>query len=204
MFTAATGTVAQSGDVSLHVVAVGGGAVALTPHGSGNALLFPDRCRSRRNACRVIVESQPDPAALNPGGRPFSFGAAVRITAGQVRRGANVLQKGLRQSPAQYKLQVDAGRPSCVLIGVGDHRAYIARGRTAVADGAWHTVVCQRLAAALVLTVDGAEAARRPIPPALTVANSSPLRLGGKHTAVGNDQYVGDLDNPFVTIPAAR
>ena len=34
----------------------------------------------------------------------------------------------------------------------------------------------------------------------IAIANAEPLRIGGKGTANGNDQFAGEVDNVFVTI----
>ena len=38
------------------------------------------------------------------------------------------------------------------------------------------------------------------VPVSLSIANAEPLRVGGKGTNKGNDQYAGQIDNVFLAI----
>ena len=69
-----------------------------------------------------------------------------------------------------------------------------------IADGVWHNVACSRARTGLSIIVDGARRASVRVPPGLSVANAEPLRIGGKSTNNGNDQYAGQIDNVFLTI----
>jgi hypothetical protein len=113
-----------------------------------------------------------------------------------------VVQKGYSVGGgSQYKLQVDhwRGHPSCVIAGQ-PHVIYRAEAWTNVADGRWHQVTCTRAANHLVIMVDGVRRARVAVPPWVSIANTEPLRVGGKGPAAGNDQYAGEIDDVFVTI----
>jgi hypothetical protein len=113
-----------------------------------------------------------------------------------------VVQKGYSVGGvSQFKLQVDhrLGHPSCVIAG-NHRRIYRAEPTIDVADGQWHNLVCNRTLTTLTLTVDGVERASMPVPPALSIANAEPLRVGGKGPNKGNDQYAGEIDNVFLTI----
>jgi len=61
-------------------------------------------------------------------------------------------------------------------------------------------VACARSANRLAIIVDGVERAAVPVPASLSIANAEPLRVGGKGTNNGNDQYAGQIDNVFLTI----
>jgi hypothetical protein len=109
------------------------------------------------------------------------------------------VRKGNTTSGSQWKLQIDghAGRPSCVLVGPGSGRAYLAGSAVSVADGGWHVVTCARSGGALTITVDSRVQGRTRLPAGLAVSNATPLRIGGKGTGPDNDQYRGSVDDVF-------
>ncbi|GAA0808490.1 LamG domain-containing protein [Spirilliplanes yamanashiensis] len=185
----------------LRVLTAQGGAIRHVPRAGGWALQFPPRCRVAASTCpRVILQGSRDDS-LNPYTRPLRYGAAVLMTRNDTASGANVLQKGYSVGGAsQYKLQVDhlAGKPSCVV--ASRTTIYRAESRYTVADGRWHALACTRIGNRLTLYVDGAQRASRYVPTTLSIANTEPLRIGGKGTAPNNDQYAGQIDNVYVTI----
>jgi len=99
-------------------------------------------------------------------------------------------------------LQVDgyAGEPSCVIAGGTPNRIYKVVAPLTIADGGWHAVECQRSDTDLSIVVDQVWRAAVPIPPGLVIANAEPLRIGGKGTGPGNDQFHGLLDSAWVLI----
>ena len=148
----------------------GGGVAVVTPGygGAGKALKFPRRCDPTTDTCpkAMIQASRANPDDLNPGLKPFSFGAAVLIR-GQDQLtlnggGMNIVQKGLISDPdGQWKLQVDGSTPDAALPGCAvrdkpaGQDAAVYRLVTAkdvdpttpevdgIADGKWHKIVCQ-------------------------------------------------------------
>ena len=178
-----------------------GGAILYTPRADGWAIRFPDRCTTTAGRCpRVILQGIRDDT-LNPGTRTFRYGAAIRMTKDDTGPGANVVQKGYSVGGVtQFKLQVDGrpGKPSCVIAST--MKIYKVTGPHSIADGTWHSVVCTRSGGTFSMTVDGVDAGSRSIPASLSVANPEPLRIGGKGTAVNNDQYAGEIDNVFLSI----
>ncbi|MEU8816453.1 LamG-like jellyroll fold domain-containing protein [Actinoplanes sp. NPDC048796] len=193
-----------NGGHELRPVGENGGVLRLVrPQGaSGLAVSYPDRCRlARERDCpRAILEGARDDT-LNPGLRKLNYGASVLMTHADLADGANVVQKGYSVGGvSQYKLQVDhrLGHPSCVLAGSGGiHRA---EALLDVADGQWHNLTCVRQRERLTLTVDGSPRAEVAVPADLSIANAEPLRVGGKGTNRGNDQFAGEIDNVFVAI----
>ena len=190
-----------AGGHPLHPMGLKGGNLRLVPQGGGLAVGYPDRCTLRQaGECpRAILEGRRDDS-LNPGLRPMAYGASVLMTPQDLADGANVLQKGYSVGRGtQFKLQVDhlQGHPSCVIAGNRIHRA---EPRINIADGAWHDVTCVRSRTRLSVIVDGVVRASAPLPPTLSIANAEPLRIGGKGTNNGNDQYAGQIDNVFLTI----
>ncbi len=160
---------------------------------SGRALRFP--CLS---CGRAIIEV-PDRSSLDPRLDAFSFGAAVRFSARQAAGSMNVVQKGWHDEPGgQYKLQVDAGVPGCVVHGSAAR--VVVLGPASVADGAWHTLACRRVGAEVSLLVDGAVVATTPAESG-HLANAAPVWVGGKEIGTGDpDQFRGRMDDVFVRI----
>ena len=164
---------------------------------TGRYVAFPARCASGATSCpRALLEAAND-ADLNPGVRPFRWGASVYLTKAQLAGSSNVLQKGVTTTDSQWKLQIGAthGRAQCVVVGRGSAQAYIARSSISVADGAWHRVLCQRSGAALAVYVDGVNRGQTGIPAALSIANTLPLRIGGPNFNTTSDMYHGYLDD---------
>ncbi|WKN50235.1 LamG-like jellyroll fold domain-containing protein [Nocardioides sp. Arc9.136] len=172
------------------------GALTPTSGSPGRAVQYP--CPT---CGRALIEV-PDAAALDPGTAAFSIGVDVRMTREESRRSMNVAQKGYYGEPGgQYKLQVDQGRPSCVVSGARTRLVAVASGAEAdVADGAWHRVVCSRTATEVLVLVDGVVRARA-TGVVGSVANASPLRIGAKNvSATDNDQFRADLDDVVVQV----
>jgi hypothetical protein len=182
----------------LRTVTRNGGAIKLTAHGAGQSLTFPPKCTGV--ACPRLVLQAADTPDLNPGARPFRYGAGVLLSPAETASGENVLQKGFSTGGGQYKLQVDgaSGKPSC---GVGsDGSQYIVRGRISIADGTWHTVECRRTGPNLAILVDDALQASTAIPATLPVDTPQPFSIGGKGTGENNDQFHGSLDDIWIHI----
>ncbi|WIM96616.1 laminin G domain-containing protein [Actinoplanes oblitus] len=193
------------GQHELRPLGQNGGTLRLVPEGVGLAVAYPDRCTlpRERDCPRAILEGQRDDS-LNPGRRPLRYGASVLMTHADLADGANVVQKGYSVGGvSQFKLQVDhrQGHPSCVMAG---ERAsiYRAEPQVDVADGRWHDLECNRTENRLTMLVDGVPYASVPVPPALSIANAEPLRVGGKGPGRGNDQFAGEIDNVFLDIGA--
>jgi hypothetical protein len=179
------------------------GGVVLTRRGGSlrpisgwfkRGVAFPRLCDP--GCGRAIVEVA-DRTALDPRRHPFVFGAAVRATRHQARSGGNVVQKGyFHQAGGQYKLQLYVGGvPSCVVFG-GRGRI-IVNGTRSVADGRWHRLSCTRRPGWVALRVDGKVNA---VVRGATgfVGNTTPVRVGGKKTGPGNDQFHGAVDSVFL------
>lgn len=201
----ANGSIAEvSGrGVPLKVRAAAGGAVRLIARGTGRAVQLPALCRAGATACPRVVLEGADDVDLDPGTRPFRFGAALLATAAQVGPEANVMQKGVATTESQWKLQVGGkrgGRGQCVLVGRGSAKPYIARSDIAVADGRWHQVTCVRTATALAIWVDGRVRGTVAVPAALSVTNALPLRVGGRNLGASTDQFGGAIDDLFVAL----
>jgi hypothetical protein len=178
----------------------------------GSVAAFPEPCSPTASAACPKAMIRTDPALsddLNPGSRPFSFGAVLMMEPSDLTGGANVVQKGLFDDPGgQWKLQVDSapgapGQPSCSVRGAVDGEpaapVHVEAWRADVADGRWHRVVCRRTEDdRLAIFVDGAEENSRPFPRGAGIENGAPVTAGAKHLeGDDNDQFHGALARVF-------
>jgi hypothetical protein len=199
-------TVAGIADTSgrglpLRVRSADGGAVRYVPRGTGRAIAFPARCVATATTCARIILEGGDDADLDPGTQAFRFGATVRATAAQIGVGANVMQKGVATTASQWKMQIGRqGRPNCVLVGRGSTRIYLARASVRVTDGAWHSIACRRAGGTLTILVDGAVRGSTPVPAAVSVGNTLPLRVGGRNLTARADQFGGTIDDVYAVL----
>ncbi|WP_432983366.1 LamG-like jellyroll fold domain-containing protein [Dactylosporangium sp. CA-233914] len=179
-----------------------GGELSAVPHDGGLAVRFPPRCEhyGAQSCARAILQSG-RAGFLNPGRGSITYGASVLVQPNETSKGANVVQKGFSVGDSQFKLQVDgvAGQPSCVIVGTSSATIFVAMASRSVADGRWHRLACSRGNALLTVAVDGVEAGRTAIPSSLSIANDDPICIGGKGTSANNDQFVGIIDDVFVT-----
>ncbi len=171
-------------------------------HGSGRALQFREPCDKGPDCLRGILEV-PSSAELNPGVSDFTFGLDLRVESEDIRSGGNLLQKGFSTGPGgQWKVQVDEqdGFPSCVLVDSFDNELLDVFSEVSVADGQWHTVVCDRSGSQLSIWVDGRQVGREMTREVLLIDNASPVRIAGKHLKENGDFFFGEVDNVFVTV----
>ncbi|GGN44502.1 hypothetical protein FHR83_004519 [Actinoplanes campanulatus] len=184
----------------LRAVTRNGGAPRMVPHGSGQALGFPARCADE--SCPRLVLQAGDTADLNPGTRPLRYGAGVLLSPSETGGGENILQKGYSNGGGQYKLQVDgqSGKPSCGISDRTGTTVYVARSRTSVADGRWHSLECRRTGPTLAIVVDDRLETVTAVPDTLSVETSQPFTVGGKGVGQNNDQFHGTLDDVWVQI----
>lgn len=193
-----------SGSGNNGVVTTGAGGTlrrVVLDNGSA-AAKFPAKCGGASCGRGVVVV--PDAPSLDPGTAPFSWGATVVIHANETSSGSNVVQKGFYgDRQGQWKLQVDgySGKPSCLVSGYAG-RSYIrgiARSSVSVADGRRHVLTCRRTGSGVTLYVDGIPRGGVAMP-AVMLANSADVTIGGKAVYRKNDQYHGIVDDVFVTV----
>lgn len=155
---------------------------------------------------------------LDPGTDPFSFGADFNLntrssTPDSKDNGDNLIQRGLAGSATQYKIQIDAGKPSCV---VRQGTTIVTAKATQVIErGTWYRAICQRTGTTVTLTVTrlstGAQVPTTPGSSAavldLSIATGVPMSIGGKLSDAGavilsaTDQFNGRIDNAFLDLP---
>jgi hypothetical protein len=158
---------------------------------------------------------------LDPGRNAFSFGAdfvlnTASSTAASKDNGDNLIQRGLANSATQYKIQIDAGKPSCVLRA--GTTTITAKATQVIERGTWYRVICQRTVAGGVTTVTLAVTrlsggTQVPTKPGtgpeldLSIATTVPMSVGGKLGDTGKlilsatDQFNGRIDNAFLDLP---
>jgi hypothetical protein len=186
-----------------------GGVVRTELRGSGLALSYPKPCRKPSfrlsglaATCPRVVLQAGSSDDLNPGTRPFAWGAMIKLPPNATGPGENVIQKGFRARTGQFKLQVDgvAGHPSCVITETRTRAFHEVYARVSIADGQWHRVDCLRGRDTLMIVVDKFISEEKLIPAGLLVSNDMPLRIGGKSVLRGNDQFNGAIDDVYVAL----
>lgn len=204
---AGTGQVADVSGRGRHgeVLSGGGGEVTSVVDRGGNRVLrFPGgNCTSA--PCPQAIIRPAGSGRLGGPGR-FTFGADIRLTApAPSGAGMNVFQFGSAGAGhSQWKLQVDAGRPSCrwsdgtavVMLDAG----------VSLAVGRWYRVTCERLSPSefrvRVRDPRTGESLAEPAGRTVRLGDIRPVGtvvIGGKRikptrTDVDTDQFHGDLD----------
>ncbi|WP_432949221.1 LamG domain-containing protein [Kribbella sp. CA-253562] len=147
---------------------------------------------------------------LSPGSSEFTFGADVRLdgnsSGSPVDNGDNVLQRGLFADSAQFKIQVDRARPSCVVRGTDG--SVVVKSKPALNPARWYRLSCHRLDNTVTLTVTDLTTGSAPATVSKTGAigsldliGSEPLAIGAKIGEDGEivrsstDQFNGRIDN---------
>jgi hypothetical protein len=183
----------------LRTVVRNGGAIRMTAHGNGQALTFPSMCTGA--SCPRLVLQATDVPDLNPGTAALRFGAGVLMGKAEGAAPENILQKGYAAG-GQYKLQIDgvSGKPSCGMSDRSSTTVYLARSRTSIADGAWHTLECRRAGTDLSVLVDDQVQATATIPASLSVVTAQPFSVGGKGVGEDNDQFHGSVDDVWIRV----
>ena len=203
--------------VTSRVVTQDGGNAVRARGRSGYAVRFP-KASSAANPPRAVLRVTNDAQdQLSPGRSWFKFGAEVRLFADsdgtQTDNGDNVLQRGLYDDQAQYKLQVDKRRPECRVKGA--RGAVLVRSTVRMKARDWYRLVCTRDDSAVTLRVvhflrDGSRSSTTKTNVGRTGSvaaetASVPMSVGGKLSAAGlpmasTDQLNGVVDEVFLRI----
>jgi len=179
----------------------------------GRALRFPTyRERDPRGAVMTATSSSvTDPLA--PGTSVVSFGADFTLNArsegGGPDDGNNLIQRGLSDDPAQYKIQIEGRRVSCRV--AGDAGEVLVEAKRPIVPKTWYHVSCTREGNQVKLQLGAFGASLEPTlkvgaTGAVYVSAETPLVIGGKATAAGmpvssdSDQFNGVVDNVFLEI----
>ncbi|MDN4161710.1 PKD domain containing protein [Nocardioides abyssi] len=153
------GSVENAGSLPVEVsVATGNGGRVRRDVGTlATGARFPAVDARTGPAAAVVVRPAMEAAddGLSPGGGRFTFGADFAIDAESegtsTDNGDNVVQRGLYQDDAQYKLQVDHRRVSCRVAGDRGHVVVVATTR--VRPGTWYRATCSRRLRVVTLTL---------------------------------------------------
>jgi len=189
--------VATAGDSGcIAIGAPGSISRASRPSGSGAspALAFP--------ASGSAVIQVPHAANLNPGSQDFTVSALVKVTSGQLTSGANLMQKGVFADPAQWKLQLDDGKPGCRIAGTGPNgtTSLLLTADASIAEQGWKFVQCKRRGDVLSLIV-GTETVKSATGATMTITNTAKVNIGAKGPGLtNNDQFRGELDNAIFSV----
>ncbi len=221
-YAATVTTINQVGSakITVDVARLGGGVVKAGPWRNGSRVMdFPAFTWSStvpRAVVRVRPSTSEDPLA--PRWRNFEFGAGFRKDARSagtsVDNGDNLIQRGLWNDSAQYKLEMDNNRPACRI--KGDRGAVTVRAPITVRSDRWYEARCSRIGSAVKITVTEFSSGS----PVRTVSarrdgatgklawskTQTPLSIGGKLAADGpiirsaTDQFNGLISEPFVKL----
>lgn len=198
--------------VQVDVVSAGEGTVRGGTGMNGGAVRLP--AWAEQGASYAVLRVQPTGPddELSPGERAFEFGADFALdaasTGSQVDNGDNLVQRGLAVDQAQYKIELDARRPSC-RVG-GDSGSMTVRSESLVEPETWYRVRCTRRGDTLTLSVaeilpngDAARAASFTGTGSIGSVEmplATPLSVGGKLSGdgriieVSTDQFNGLVD----------
>lgn len=215
-------------DVRIEIVTADGGRVTSEPGVTGRAARFPRHADAPRSAA-LLVWPAGEEDSLAPGADPFRFGVDFRLdpvsadpTTGTDDEqstgdnGDNLVQRGLFEDGAQYKLQVDHGVVSCRI--AGDLGELFVEADTPVVPESWYRVACERDASGLTLSLQPWVTDDWGTPRTWTAAGTVgeirldptvPLSIGAKtgSDAVivrsASDQFNGVLDDVFVDLSGA-
>jgi len=190
---------------------------------SGRVADFPSfdgDLEGKRAVVTIVNAGKKD--ALTPRSKSFSFGASVKLDATSAGTdwddGNNLIQRGLENDAAQYKIEIDKRRPSCRVKGSKD--ALEVTSSTRIVTDEWYKVKCQRVHTTdgdqLVLSVwrilgDGTKVDRIQDTSGVVkigkirFAKSVPLSVGGKLTDKKtierrSDQLNGRVDDVFLQV----
>ena len=215
--TGATPNLYSSGTapVTTAIASSEGGTIVGVKHpGAGRAARFePFDDEAPAELAVLVIRPDGDDDPFAPGGDPFSFGAAFRLDrqsqGSDVDDGNNLIQRGLFDDDAQYKLQIDDQRISCRVTGSAG--SVLVQATSDLRTARWHRTRCTRKDRTVVLrlvrrTSDGVVRHRWSGSGDigdLAFTGAPPLAVGGKINNAGDvvesssDQFNGRVDNVF-------
>lgn len=170
---------------------------------------------------RAVVRITPRSTSndvLAPRWHDFEFGAEFRkdstSSGTSVDNGDNLIQRDLWSDPAQFKVDIDDGRPACRIKGSAG--SVSVRASVSVQSSLWYQVRCARTGNTVRLTVtehrtDGTTRTWRyqrsgSLGRLVWPKTKTPLSVGGKLAASGavirsaTDQFNGLVRNPLLII----
>lgn len=213
------GQVATTGetDVELEVAALEGGRISVVDGpgpSSPTAWRFPAFSPLGGYPRAVLAVTPTSGEALDPGSSDFSYGAVLRLDQASTGRllddGDNVYQRGRYTDQSMFKMQVDDGRPSCLVSGSAGR--VLVRSSVEIAPHRWYRVVCSRVGSTvgvLVRQYGDVDSTVNDYATGATGSVSMPedraASIGGKLTATGlriaddSDQFNGAIAKVWST-----
>jgi hypothetical protein len=203
------------------VVTYGGGRVTSDRAPQGRpAIRLPEFGKADPGYAILRVVNTGDYDVLRPNEQDFTFGADFVLDkesdGSSSDNGDNLVQRGLFESPSQYKIQVDHGRVSCGVRGMTGDVLVTAERR--VEPGQWYRARCTRSGDTVALQVDelgpdglpgaepwAAEDDTATLGPVI-MPKDTPLSVGGKLAADGSmfpastDQFNGSVARVFYRV----
>ena len=187
-----------------------------TPHGP--AVRLPAFRSTDPGFATIRVDNIGEPDRMRPDDGDFAFGASFsldRISDGSAAdNGDNLIQRGVFESPSQYKIQLDQRRVSCLVRGLDG--SVVVEGAHPVRPERWYRVECVRRGESIVLKIAAIDKdgrglrsitrQRGPIG-AVTMSLDTPLSIGGKLAGDGTlqptstDQFNGAVARVFLRVP---
>lgn len=215
------GSFANTGHAPLRVdvVTFGDGKVTTDRAPGGRpAVSFPAFDKADPGYAIMRVVNIGDHDVLRPDEQDFTFGADFvldeKSDGSSSDNGDNLVQRGLYESPSQYKIQVDHGRVSCGVRGMtGDVLVTVHRR---VQPGQWYRATCTRTSDTVTLEVErlasdgealswGSEEETAALGPVI-LPRDTPLSVGGKLAEDGSmfpastDQFNGSVARVFYRV----
>ena len=212
------GQVAVDGDtkVDVGVVETEGGEVrvAAGPDASlPRAWRFPSFAAAGLYPRAVLGVTPTTGEAMSPGSSDFAYGAVFRLDDSSSGRlvddGDNVFQRGRYADTSMFKLQVDRGRPGCLVRGSAGR--VLVTSSVEITPDRWYRAVCTRVGSTLSVLVrpygdvDATVVDRSDGPTgALSMPATRRASIGGKLTASGlqivaaSDQFNGAIAKVWV------
>ncbi|MGH3359760.1 MAG: hypothetical protein ACRDO7_13240 [Nocardioidaceae bacterium] len=153
---------------------------------------------------------------MSPGKDAFTFGVDVKLdevsSGSTLDNGDNVVQRGLFDDDAQFKLQLDRRVPSCLIRG--DQGTVMVKGPAGLDADGWYRIQCRRQGDAVTIAVartsaDGTEDAETSTSTGsigrVEFLSDVPMSVGGKITSDGvpaaaTDQFNGLLSGVFFSV----
>jgi hypothetical protein len=202
-----------TGAVSTQVVTLARGRARLGEGSGGSHGLRLPEFHAGVPAPAAVLMMLPEDGTdvFSPDAAAFRFGADFNLDershGSEADNGDNLIQRGLYGDPAQFKIQIDRGVPSCRVVGQ-QGEAFVEAARPVVRKH-WFRVTCERRGDRLELTLDdlttsaaGETYVTRAATGEIRMADARvPLSLGGKLspsgeiTASSTDQFNGLVDN---------
>lgn len=151
------------------------------------------------------VATVPDDSSLDSGTATLTITAHVRFTVAPSRAVGDydLVRKGVAGTKGgDWKMEIyppsagSSSGPAFCLFQDANKKTASIRGTRNLADGAWHTVTCQRTSNAIKLTVDGATQTKSVT--LGSISNAQPVTIGAKPG--GGDWFLGDMDEVSISV----